>query len=136
MDQRDWTNDICVAMDSKDYEKFVSYFADDGLFRIANAAPVKGHNAIIKHDKAFFAMLTSLITTLWSLMTASLARVRLTTFKPIPTLAPSPSAMWFILRKERSLSTSCMLIIILCLRCLMAVIERRRDLLLFLFYHI
>ena len=59
MDQRDWTNDICVAMDSKDYEKFVSYFADDGLFRIANAAPVKGHNAIIKHVKAFFAMLTS-----------------------------------------------------------------------------
>jgi ketosteroid isomerase-like protein len=49
-----WVGELFAAVDAHDAASFVRYIAEDGVFRFANAAPVKGRAAIQAAVSAFF----------------------------------------------------------------------------------
>ncbi len=49
-----WVDDVLAAVDAKDAARFAGFIAPDGVFRFANAEPVRGRAAIESAVAGFF----------------------------------------------------------------------------------
>ena len=77
MEQGNWIKEMFDAVDNRDAEGFVSYFAEDGLFKFGNADPVEGKGAILEAIKAFFGGINAIehqILDRWTLPDAAVCR--------------------------------------------------------------
>lgn len=77
MEQGNWIKEMFDAIDNRDAEGFVSYFAEDGMFKFGNADRVEGKQAVLEAVKGFFSAINGIqheILDLWTLPDAAVCR--------------------------------------------------------------
>ena len=68
MGKENWTMRLFQSIDNQDTEAFLTFLADDVLFRFGNAAPVNGKNAVGEAVSSFFDSVKGLhhdLTKIW-----------------------------------------------------------------------
>ena len=59
-ESKDLAQQLFQSIDSKDADAFMTFLADDVVFRFGNAEPVKGKTAVVEAVKGFFSSINDL----------------------------------------------------------------------------
>lgn len=104
MDTQSWLSDILKAVDAKDTAKFLTYLADDAVFKFGNAVGVQGKDSIGEMLKGFFGSIEGLSHTLtesWNVDGAVISRGEVTYTRKDSTTLTVPFANVFKMQGEK-----------------------------------
>jgi len=100
-ERENWVKQLLQSIDNKNTESFLTFLADDGLFRFGNANPVKGKAAVREAVNAFFDSIKGLqhdLVKIWNEQDAMICHGTVTYTRHDSTILSVPFANVFDIR--------------------------------------